>query len=119
VKNASSNIFTALLRARSEAVKRNGAVTLTPVGGNWQNGWNITDAGGNVIATQEALKGVAVTSNIATNVVYMNSGRIQGALAPTFSITHSSKAGDTTARLARCVSAAANGSPYVKPVACS
>jgi type IV fimbrial biogenesis protein FimT len=117
VKAASSTLYMSLLRARSEAVKHNSSVTLTPSGSDWKNGWTLTDASGNVLLTQSELKGVSISSNISTNVVYLNSGRIQGA-APSFSVIHSTKSGDTTAAVARCVSAAPNGAPYVKSTAC-
>src|SRR5574340_1654353 len=42
VKNASFEVFAALALARSEAVSRNNTVTITPPGGNWANGWQIT-----------------------------------------------------------------------------
>jgi type IV fimbrial biogenesis protein FimT len=42
--------------ARSEAVKRNDDVMVTPVG-TWANGWTVTDAGGTVLRRRAALGG--------------------------------------------------------------
>jgi len=110
-KSASTNLFLALNRARSEAVKRNAAVTITPTGGDWHAGWEIR-AGGTLISSQGALKGVTVASAPAT-VVYVSSGRIQGG-APTFEITDPKRTD-----LKRCVTANTSGRPYVKAEDCT
>lgn len=116
IKGASTDLYLALLKARSEAVKRSNPVTIAAVGGSWQAGWTITDSTGTLL-TQEALPGVSVTAN-ATSVVYLSSGRIQGT-APTFSISNEQRnANERRVSLARCVSAGANGSPYTKDSAC-
>ena len=42
VKSASGDVFTDLLRTRSEAIKRNRTVTLAPkTAGSWAGGWTI------------------------------------------------------------------------------
>ena len=86
-KNASFELNSSLVLARSEAVKRNGNVTITPVGGNWQDGWTITSASGTTLKTQSALGGVVITS-AATSVVYGRSGRLPTSVVtmPTFQI---------------------------------
>lgn len=43
LKNVSQNLYMDLTYARSEAIKRNDTVTLTSNGGNWGNGWLVTD----------------------------------------------------------------------------
>lgn len=118
VKSASSNLHLALLKARSEAVKRDAPVTITPTSGDWKNGWQITiNAGADVLLTQEALKGVAVTT-AAANVVYLNSGRIQGAPPPAFTVTklarNQSEAQQTQSVSGRCISVQANGNPGIR-----
>ncbi len=43
-KSSSSEMFAALLRARSEAIRLNRAVTMTPVTAQrWESGWTIAD----------------------------------------------------------------------------
>jgi type IV fimbrial biogenesis protein FimT len=120
VKSASSNIYLSLLRARSEAVKHNGPVTLAATSGStsWGAGWKLTDANGTVLATQDEIRGITVTANVAS-LVYLSSGRIQGGVMPTFSISYPKKSSDKTSDIARCVSAQANGTPYVKTSTCS
>ena len=117
VKSASSNLYLALLKARSEAVKRDAPVAITPTGGDWKNGWQITiNAGADVLLSQEALKGVSVTA-AAANVVYLNSGRIR-APPPAFTITklarNQSEAQQTQSVAGRCISVQANGSPSIR-----
>ena len=41
VRAASFDMTSVLLQARSEALKRNRAVTVTATGGSWQNGWEM------------------------------------------------------------------------------
>lgn len=74
VKTASFDLYAALIFARSEAIKRRANVTVTPVSGDWKNGWTITTpAVGTPLRSQDALSGV-VTSG-AASVVYRLDGR--------------------------------------------
>ena len=43
VKAASSNLHLSLLKARSEAVKRNTSVTMEPIGADWEGGWVVDE----------------------------------------------------------------------------
>lgn len=43
LKNVSQSLYMDLTYARSEAIKRNDTVTLTPNGGTWTDGWLVTD----------------------------------------------------------------------------
>jgi type IV fimbrial biogenesis protein FimT len=47
VKSASTELYLAMIRARSEAVKRNRAVSITADGSGWQGGWQIVVDGNN------------------------------------------------------------------------
>ena len=51
VKSAASDLFMALQRARSEAIKRNGPAVIAPAGA-WAGGWTVT-AGGTTVDTHE------------------------------------------------------------------
>jgi type IV fimbrial biogenesis protein FimT len=42
VKTAAQELFVSLLYARSEALKRNGNVYVTPAAGGWVNGWIVS-----------------------------------------------------------------------------
>ncbi|HCI14677.1 MAG: hypothetical protein A2063_04990 [Gallionellales bacterium GWA2_60_142] len=113
VKNASFELFAALSLARSEAIKRNGNVTVTPAAGGWEDGWNIT-SGGTTISTQGILKGIIVTGGPAS-VVYVRSGRISGSTAPSFQIDSETTA---TANV-RCIKIDLSGMPRTVKGACS
>lgn len=88
VKTGAQELFTALMLARSEAIKRNGDVYVVPNGGtsgDWQDGWVITTdpAKGysecqtdqtDCLRIQQPLAGVAITTG-AAGVTYGGTGR--------------------------------------------
>jgi type IV fimbrial biogenesis protein FimT len=110
VKTASFEIFSSLVQARSEAITRNGAVTMTPTGGNWTNGWTITDAGGTTLRTQSALTGITATG--PTSVIYNGSGRL-GSSSGSFELT-ATGSGITS----RCITVDLSGRPVTKASTC-
>lgn len=112
VKTASFELFANLSLARSEAIKRNRDVTLTPVTGGWQAGWNITSNSGETIKTHGVLKGVAITGGPAS-VVYARTGRATASAS--FEIDAST--GATTN--VRCISIDLSGMPRTARGACS
>jgi type IV fimbrial biogenesis protein FimT len=127
VKNASTEVYLALLRARAEAVKRNRSVSIVANGAGWQAGWQIIADANNdgdfddvaaeddrLISDQGALKRVAIAMD-TTSVVFRPTGRISGA-APSFEVT--SEDSDRKVDLQRCVQADLTGRPYVKAEAC-
>lgn len=110
-KSASIDIYIALMRARSEAIKRNLNMTVSPKGGNWSNGWQILDPVTNqVIEDHDSLRGIGVAG--PASVTYQTSGRLQSAAAPTFGVTGS------YASSARCVSIDLSGRPNIKAGTC-
>ncbi len=113
IKSMASDLNASLTVARSEAIKRNKNVTITPItAGAWQGGWQIADPdnAGNFIETHAAI--ATLTATGPASVTYRNSGRIVGTTAPAFNIS----ATGTTAQ--RCVSVDLSGRPYVKDGAC-
>jgi type IV fimbrial biogenesis protein FimT len=113
LKGASSDLFSALLRARSEAIKRNTEVSLTPTtASQWPSGWTIPNPAdsGNKLDEHGPLPGVAVTG--PAGVVFLANGRVKGANAPSFEL---SVAG---APQSRCVVVDLSGRPYQKPSVC-
>lgn len=61
VKSATYELMTALMLARSEAVKRNKSVTVTPqAAGAWAGGWKVKD-GATALFEQQVLAGVTIT----------------------------------------------------------
>jgi len=73
IKNAGFDTVATLTFARSEAIKQNGNVTITPTGGNWSNGWTIAGIDGEVIKTQSGFEGLRM--NGPASIVFQRSGR--------------------------------------------
>src|SRR5512135_410213 len=91
IKSTSFDLIAALNMTRSEAIKRNIIVIVTPTGGSWLNGWTINynnTVGGVttniVLNSQSALgSGLAVTcyngaapTTPCPNIAYASSGRL-------------------------------------------
>ena len=111
VKTASFDLFSTLVHARSEAITRNGQVTITPTGGAWVNGWTVTGPGGTVIRRQEAVPAIAITGPDA--VVFAESGRLNAVSRPQFALA-------TTGANAvhRCIRVDLSGRPVSKAASC-
>ncbi|EKE18131.1 MAG: Type IV pilus transmembrane protein FimT [uncultured bacterium] len=109
VRAASSDLYSSLTLARSEAIKRNIDITLTPISDNWASGWQIAhpSVAGSFIEEHPALAN-NITITGPTSVVYSNSGRMQAGANVTFTV-----AGDT-ASSQRCIYVALSGRPAVK-----
>ena len=106
IKGAGFDLTAALTLARSEAIKRNGSVTLTPASGNtsWASGWSVTAADNSVIFTQSAFADVTITG--PTSIVYNRSGRSTAAVILQLS---SPDTGSTVSP--RCISVGLTGQP--------
>ncbi len=130
VKGASTELYLAMIRARSEAVKRNRAVAVVATSGdedNWAAGWRVIADGNNdgdygdtpdpdrIVYEQGPLQRVTITM-AEDNVVFRPNGRISGATAPEFSVTAEDQ--DRKVDLMRCLQTDLTGRPYVKPEAC-
>jgi type IV fimbrial biogenesis protein FimT len=112
VKSASSSIYLAMMKARSEAAKRNITVSITPLAGSWSSGWTMSDANGTTLENQDGLKGVTV-ANGPDSVIYLSSGRIKSGTSIAFLVQ---SAGSYTFQ--NCISADLSGHPYTKDSAC-
>jgi type IV fimbrial biogenesis protein FimT len=121
-KAAAGDLHLALIKTRSEALKRNVTVKINPNAAGWQKGWTVQDENSTVwgcssatpcvIESYPEAKGVTI-ANGPTSVEYQSSGRIKGSTAPGFQITSVA-----LASMQRCVSASTSGRPYVKEGAC-
>lgn len=109
VKMAAMDLFTSLVRARSEAIKQNSDVTLSPVG-TWAAGWVVAVDGAN-IDTHGATGNIAISDPGV--VTYRSSGRIAGTTQPKFSVS------TTQTGTKRCVRVNLSGEPVVTNGACS
>ena len=111
LKSTSTDLFTSILRARSEAIKRNRDVTISP-STNWNTGWTIPspNAGEPVLATFTTRPSVTVTGP-AAGVTFTAAGRVKGDSNPQFSIS-------STTGKASCISIDLGGRPNVQPKSC-
>jgi type IV fimbrial biogenesis protein FimT len=78
VKEAAFDFSAAMLLARSEAIKRNTAVTLTQDAAGWGSGWTIA-AGGTTLVTRAAPAPVTVTPSpdpATSSVTFQGTGRV-------------------------------------------
>lgn len=109
VKSASYELSTSLLIARSEAIKRNADVTISPATANtWSAGWTVSAPGGVQIQTQPALESITVTTALPT-VTFKSTGRPTA--GGTFEVTSNGKT--------RCVKLDLAGSAGSTNGACS
>ena len=108
VKTAAFDVFASFTFARSEAVKRNTAVTITPIGAaDWTQGWRITDANGNLLKEESDRKTYSASALVMAgpaSVTFARSGRLGDAAAPRVNL---SAYGGVT----RCVTVDLSGRP--------
>lgn len=112
VKTASFDVFASLILARSEAVTRNTTVTVTPSGGNWSDGWTISDSGGEVVKRQDRMPQVIISG--PSSVTYNGAGRVT-----TGGTSISLMANGGRATHVRCISIDLSGRPVQKQESCS
>lgn len=107
VKTAANDLTTALILARSEAIKRNADIVVAPVTADtWASGWNVT-AAGTTLLQQQALPSVSLTKTPST-ITYQASGRP----------TATSRFEIAGASTIRCLSVDTSGIPSTKKAAC-
>lgn len=116
VKTAAFDVFASLTFARSEALKRNVNVTITPTAAaDWTQGWTITDANGNVLKTENDRK-LSANEMVMTgpaSVIYARTGRLGNAAVPKFNI---STTGSNTQ--VRCITVDLGGRPLTTEATC-
>lgn len=129
IKTASFDILSSLSMARSEAIKRNVSVDVTPTVGSWANGWTIILTGtATTLKSKKALdSGVAITcySGVALavpcpTITYNSSGRLSGAAAAASIQLTSSDAGVPigTPGSVSCINIDLSGRPFSKKASC-
>ncbi|SOZ15086.1 putative TYPE 4 FIMBRIAL PILIN RELATED TRANSMEMBRANE PROTEIN, pilE family [Cupriavidus taiwanensis] len=104
VRSASLDLASALVLARSEAVKRNATVSLAPAGAAWTAGWAVS-VGAETVRSFGPYGGLAITPSAAGGLAVGNDGRLTGA-AMTFEFA---PAGDTSATTRVCVQVSETG----------
>lgn len=79
IKNGASDIYGALIFARSEAIKRGANVTITPTSSSWINGWQVA-VGSTVLRNQDALSKLKIDcpsgTTCAQTLTYRRDGRL-------------------------------------------
>lgn len=106
LRSASSDLYASLIFARAEAIKRNANVAVTPVSGDWRNGWSVT-SGATVLKQQDALL-PTLDSLGGTAITYRGNGRVTAAAAAQFVFAFST---EFPALPARCVRIDVSGRP--------
>lgn len=114
VRGASLDLTSALVLARSEAVKRNATVTLAATGAAWTAGWRVT-AGAETVRSFGPYGGLTITPSAAGALALGNDGRLTGA-AMSFEVAPS---GDTSAASRVCVQVSETGRVASATGACS
>ena len=112
-RSLSSELYAALSRTRSEAIKRNAEVALVPaVASGWQYGWSIVDPSDEdrKLHDHPAVPGATVTG--PASVVYLPNGRVRNTTRPAFDIALGGNAGR------RCVSVDLSGRPNQTNATC-
>lgn len=112
VKATSSSLFVSILRARSEAIKSNATVTLSPIGGDWSNGWVAQNPLYPDITLERYEPKGEISISGPTNLQYKSSGRLASSVDPGFDISTD----DTSSQ--RCISISLSGQPVSKKGAC-
>lgn len=114
-KTASFDLAIALLLARSEAVKRNVDITVSPsvLANGWVGGWQVSYVGApGPVSTQAAYSGISIAGPVANSVTYQgSSGRPSAGTKLYFTIT----GGNTV----RCVTIDVSGMTSTRTGACS
>lgn len=112
IKSTTSDLFASILRARSEAIKRNTDISMNP-SSNWSTGWTIPSP----TAGQPALLSLTTRSSItvagpAGGITFTSAGRLRGASNVTFDVSGSRGT-------PRCITIDLGGRPNVQPHSCS
>ena len=116
VKDASFDVFSSLVHARSEAITRNATVRLCSNSGmNWEGGWTVTSdtscasiTTANTVRTQDTFSNIRVTGATA-EVSFNGMGRANANASFTID------ASGVIERNKRCVVLDASGRPVTKP----
>jgi type IV fimbrial biogenesis protein FimT len=110
VKTPASDLYSSLVLARSEAIKRNAAIDVVPSATDWAQGWRVrVQSAGTVLRVQDSYPRIAINASTAGTVTYGSNGRLSTS-ATTFRVL---APGNTDARM-RCVLVDVSGRPSVR-----
>jgi type IV fimbrial biogenesis protein FimT len=80
-KSLSYDLVSDLLTARSESLKRNRTVTVTPLGDTWASGWSVA-AGATVISQRQPDLGSVTFEGAPNAISFNNFGRVASPVDP-------------------------------------
>lgn len=113
IKTSAFDVLATLTLARSEAIKRNLTVTITPTDAtDWARGWTVADSNNNVVKQQGELGSVTVAGPAALS--YASNGRLAGVAVPEFDLS----ATDVYPGSLRCIQVDLSGRPVAREGAC-
>jgi type IV fimbrial biogenesis protein FimT len=116
MRTASSDFYSALLAARSEAIKRRSNTVVAPIGATWNTGWTVTVGGTTFQKADPLPSDVSVQVNVpatgTTAITYGSNGRVSLGGVQTVTVIFYNAALPSVR--ARCVSISTNGLPNVR-----
>ena len=116
IKTAAFDVFASLTFARSEAIKRNTTVTITPDASGWSKGWQITDSNENVLRDQKGWDNLSIAG--PTKVSFSGAGRLSAGAGVPFALSGGSYGASVAATDLRCVMLDLSGRAVSKEGAC-
>ena len=108
VKTAAFDLYSAVSYARSEAIKRDAVVTITPRNGAFSNGYDLV-AGVAVLRSQTASPGVSISAPPGLTLAFDGSGRLTTPARYQLELT----SGQVGATPKRCVIISTSGRPTI------
>ena len=111
VKTPASDLYSSLVLARSEAIKRNAAIEVAPAATDWAQGWQVRlqATPTTVLRTQRRYPRISISASTAGTVTYGGNGRLSTS-ATLFRVL---VPGNAEARM-RCVTVDVTGRPSVR-----
>lgn len=86
VKGAANDLYSTLIFARSEAIKRSASIDVVPISAAWEDGWQLK-AGATILRQQDAYpSSLSIVGPVGT-ISYQRDGRLSGAATALFTIS--------------------------------
>lgn len=85
VRGAASDMYSTLIFARSEAIKRSANIDIVPISA-WQGGWQVK-AGASILKQQDAYPTTLSIVGPAGTITYQRDGRLSGATTAVFTVS--------------------------------